>query len=163
MSFKRFNFYSNQKIRDTIYSKGGNITGDLSIDGDLEINGNINKNIELNNLSITDGVLNVLNPDSDAVSRFQTQDGTIFVGSSGNERFGDFSKNLIFSTGGNGLAIGTFSRDEDLVLGVDNTPIITIDGSNNQIIFDPSFVPITDPGVLGALYRDASGNLKISL
>lgn len=39
MSFKRFSFYSNQKIRKTLYSKGGSIDGPVTISGNSNLNG----------------------------------------------------------------------------------------------------------------------------
>lgn len=44
MSFKRFDFYQNQKTRNTLFSKGGTIDGDLKMNGDFQINGNLDVN-----------------------------------------------------------------------------------------------------------------------
>lgn len=48
MSFRRFDFHQNRKTRDKIYSKGGDIKGDLTINGNLILNGvvvNTNSNV----------------------------------------------------------------------------------------------------------------------
>jgi hypothetical protein len=102
----------------------------------------INLSNPSNRLDISDGDLNItngrfkINNNDRAISYLKTETGFIYLGSSNNERFGEPSFNLIFSSGSpndNGLAIGTFNANEDLILGVDNKQIIRIDASNDVI------------------------------
>lgn len=70
------------------------------------------------------------------LDQFITPSGIIFIGSSANTRFGETGYNLIFSSDAqtnNGLAIGTFNVNEDLILGVDNEPKIRIVESENVV------------------------------
>lgn len=79
--------------------------------------------------------MKVLNLNEKNSSQFQTSQGSIFIGASSNTRFGDVSYNLIFSTGTtnrNGLAIGTLSNTEPLILGVDNTEVFRITDNGEQ-------------------------------
>lgn len=50
MSFRKYNFYQNQKQRTTLYSKGGTIEGDINFNGNWNIDGSFNYNI--NNLKL---------------------------------------------------------------------------------------------------------------
>lgn len=53
MSFRKYNFYQNEKLRTTLFSKGGSIEGDVIINGDMNFKGGINGNFNF------DGILDM--------------------------------------------------------------------------------------------------------
>ena len=119
---------------NTIFITNGNV----NINNNLVVSGTTNLNNTLDvsgTTTINNGTLKVLNPNDKNSSQFQTSQGSIFLGASNITRFGDVSYNLIFSSGGtdnNGLAIGTLSNNEPLILGVDNTEVIRINDNGDQ-------------------------------
>lgn len=147
---------------DNVFIQEANVT----INNNLVVTGTtyLNNTLDVSgSTTIQNGILKVLNPNDKKSSQFQTSQGTIFIGASNNTRFGDVSYNLIFSTGGsdnNGLAIGTLSDTEPLILGVDNTEVIRITDNGEQRVGIKTSNPSATLEVSGNVI--INGNLSMS-
>lgn len=102
-------------------------------------------------------------------STFKTSQGTIFVGSSDNAKFGSDNHSFILQTSTDatvGLSIGSFSKGQPFILGAANEEVITmkkdIDNVTRSVVVNMDFLPDADPGVVGQLYH-LLGDLKVSV
>ena len=86
----------------------------------------------INTNTVINGSLNLSTSNVKKIHSISTINGNLYIGSTTNTRFNDTSNNLIFTSGGSGLSIGTFNAGEYLSMGVNNIPVIKINGSNSQ-------------------------------
>jgi hypothetical protein len=118
--------------------------------------------------NVSDTSLAVSDTTQKTQSKFVTSQGTIYVGSSSNAKFGSDNHSFILQTSTDatvGLSIGSFSKGQPFILGAANEEVITmkkdVDNVTRSVVVNMAFLPDADPGVAGQLYH-LLGDLKVS-